>query len=370
MAHVQQLRDLLYMAIGSMAQPCYVQQEPIFVVHFMIDHHSSLSHAAYQDLVRSLLDDMASDIIGTPRLEDRDGKRYWYDVYRSGNDVRKRYLGENSEALATRMARHVDLAADAKLRAAERSRLIRVLRAERFQMTDPATGSLLSALAKAGTFRLGGTIVGTHAFRLYEGELGIRFRQTDMMQTGDLDIAQFGRLSLAVGDHVEPSLPDTFKVLDFAPVPSTFSRSIWRWKQTRSNTLVEFLTPSFSDDEDIRELPSLGVAAQSLHFLNYLIAEPIKAAALYRSGVLVQIPRPERFAIHKLIVADRRKTDRIKSIKDRAQAAFLIGALAEDRPDDLKEAVEDARSRGPKWVQHLEASLARMPDTAATIAAV
>ncbi|WP_241560124.1 GSU2403 family nucleotidyltransferase fold protein [Solirhodobacter olei] len=27
--------------------------------------------------------------------------------------------------------------------------------------------------------------------------------------------------------------------------------------------------------------------------------------ALYRSGVLVQIPQPERFAIHKLIVADR-----------------------------------------------------------------
>jgi hypothetical protein len=73
------------------------------------------------------------------------------------------------------------------------------------------------------------------------------------------------------------------------------------------DTLVEFLTPSFRSEEDIRELPALGVAAQSLHFLNYLIAEPIKAAALYRSGVLVQIPRPEAYAVHKLIVANRRK---------------------------------------------------------------
>ena len=42
---------------------------------------------------------------------------------------------------------------------------------------------------------------------------------------------------------------------------------------------------------------ALGVSAQALHHLNYLIAEPIQAAVLYRSGVLVQIPRPERYAI-------------------------------------------------------------------------
>jgi len=44
-----------------------------------------------------------------------------------------------------------------------------------------------------------------------------------------------------------------------------------------------------------RPLIALGVSAQALHHLNYLIAEPIHAAVLYRSGVLVQIPRPERY---------------------------------------------------------------------------
>jgi hypothetical protein len=42
--------------------------------------------------------------------------------------------------------------------------------------------------------------------------------------------------------------------------------------------------------EQIRDLPALGVSAQSWHFLNHLIAYPIKAAVLDRSGVLVQIP--------------------------------------------------------------------------------
>ena len=79
----------------------------------------------------------------------------------------------------------------------------------------------------------------------------------------------------------------------------------WRWKQTRNETLVDFLTPFFNEAENLRPLPAPGVHAQSLHDLNYLLAEPILVAATYRDGVLVQIARPERLAIHKLIAADR-----------------------------------------------------------------
>lgn len=332
---------------------------------------SAIAHAAYLDLRAALIDEAASEIVGTPRLERRHGKSYWYDMHRIGSDVRKRYLGEDTRQMADRIARHRELKRSSEARTADRIRLIRVLRAEGARTVDPSTGSLLAAMAQTGVFRLGGTIVGTNAFRLYECELGIRIRQTDIMQTGDLDIAQFERLSIALGDVVETPLNDGFAALDFAPIPSLNHRSIWRWRQTKSNTMVEFLTPSFRPEEDIRELPALGVAAQSLHFLNYLIAEPIKAAALYRSGVLVQIPRPEAYAVHKLIVADRRKgPDQLKSRKDRAQAALLIEALAEDRPDELREAYEDARERGPQWRAHLDATLMRMPDTAAKLAAL
>jgi hypothetical protein len=51
----------------------------------------------------------------------------------------------------------------------------------------------------------------------------------------------------------------------------------------------------------------------------------------------VQIPRPEKFAIHKLIVADRRRDGpgSFKADKDRQQAAFIIETMAEDRPFDI-----------------------------------
>ncbi len=128
--------------------------------------------------------------------------------------------------------------------------------------------------------------------------------------------------------------------------------------------MVEFLTPAFGD-ETIRDLPALGVNAQGLNYLNFLIAEPIHAAAIYRSGILVQVPRPERYAIHKLIVADRRRdgAGSLKSAKDREQAAFLIEAMAEDRPDDLALAYAAALEVGPRWREHIGNSLTRMPET-------
>jgi hypothetical protein len=337
----------------------------------MLKPHSPRAQAAYHDLRRLLLDDAVSEIIGTPQMLMRNGRGYWYDLHRVGTSVKNRYLGEDSPEMAERVARHAELATQAKARAEERTRLVRTLRAEGLSSLDRTTGSLLAGLERAGVFRLGGTLVGTQAFKLYEGELAVRLGETDLTQTGDIDIAQFEHLSLALGDKVEENLAEAFKALDFDPIPGIRTTSVWRWRQTTSTALVEFLTPSFRPEEAIRELPALRVAAQSLHFLNYLIAEPIKAAALYRSGVLVQIPRPEAYAIHKLIVADRRQgPDRLKVRKDMAQAALMIEALAEDRPDELREAYEDAMGRGPQWRAHIAATLKRMPKTAAKLAAL
>lgn len=332
----------------------------------MIERHSSIAHSAYHDLLRSLQDDAVSEIRGSPTRVERKGRVYWYDSYRVGSDVRKRYIGEDSEELRARIAAYETLKSATEARRKNRTRLVRLLRAEGFLSLDAATGGLLSAFAASGVFRLGGTVVGTHAFRLYEGELGVHMGVDMAAQTDDIDIASFTRLSLALEDTAAPPLESVFKDLAFAPQPSVQKGRTWRWKQSRGDTLVEFLTPSFDEKEGLQPLSALGVDAQALHHLNFLIAEPIKAAINYRSGVLVQIPQPERFAIHKLIVASRRRAgvDALKSEKDRRQAAFLIDVLADDRPDELKDAMEEAKSRGPKWRERISATLARMPKTA------
>lgn len=333
---------------------------------------SPVAHAAYQDLVRSLKDDAVSDLRGTPTRVTRGDKVYWYDSYRIGNDVRKAYIGEDTPELRERLQMIATLSAAREDRQRHRARLIRILRAEGFGGVDVATGSLLNAMQKAGVFRLGGTIVGTQAFRLYEGELGIRYAFDQAAQTNDIDIASFERLSLALEDTVSEPLTKVLADFEFDAVPSLERDKVWRWRQSRNELLLEFLTPSFEAAEALKPLVALGVHAQSLHYLNFLIAEPIQVAVTYRSGVLVQVPRPERFAVHKLIIADRRKEgpDSQKSAKDRAQAAYLIDILVEDRPDDLAEALEEACSRGSRWRERLMATLQRMPGTRARLAEV
>lgn len=334
--------------------------------------HSQVAQAAYHDLVSLLLDEEVSAIRGAPTRRERGGRSYWYDRYRVGTATRERYLGEDGPALRDRLARHAALGAAAGARRAERTRLVRLLRGERFLGLDARTGSLAAAMARAGVFRLGGVVVGTAAFRLYEGELGLRLALDDLAMTDDLDIASFERLSLAIGDAAEPTVAEVLAEFAFEPVPAaeagTGQGKVWRWRQSRGGALVEFLTPSFAEAEGLRPLAALGVSAQALHYLNYLIAEPIHAAGVYRDGVLLRVPRPERFAVHKLIVADRREGRAAqKAEKDRRQAALLIRVLAEDRPGDLAEAHAGALARGPRWRERIGRSLERLPEARAAL---
>jgi hypothetical protein len=93
--------------------------------------------------------------------------------------------------------------------------------------------------------------------------------------------------------------------------------------------------------------------------------------ALYRSGLLVQIPRPERYAIHKLIIAQRRSGPaRAKAVKDLSQAHALIAILIEDRPGELEEAYQTALESGPKWREAIQRSLKQRPEIGALISSL
>lgn len=124
------------------------------------------------------------------------------------------------------------------------------------------------------------------------------------------------------------------------------------WRNYESGVLVELLTPNEGPDRaEPVELPALGAyAPPPLRFLDYLIHEPAQAVALYRSGILVNVPQPARYAIHKLIAASRRVSSAAAKVrKDVEQSAALIRVLAEDRPDELEDAFTEARGRGPAW---------------------
>jgi len=325
----------------------------------------------YQDLVAAHLQCAVAEIPGTPFRREVAGRGYWYVTRRIGDRVNQRYLGPDSAEMRERIARAKDTQEEEKAFRVRCSIMVAQLRAAGLPRLDQATGKVLNAMARVGVFRLGGTLVGTHAFRLYAAELGSLFPGL-LTATDDIDIAQFENLKLVIDDHVDPSLPETFNDLALSPAPTIDPKNRpTRWRMPGGGTMVEFLTPRMIDRQGIVKLESLGVWAQGLHFLNFLIADPTPAVALYREGVLVQIPRPERYAIHKLIVAQRRTgPHRAKARKDLDQAEALIRVLAEHHPFDLLDAYEAARAKGPAWDNAIGRSLKQRPEIGGMIDAI
>lgn len=322
----------------------------------------------YQDLVEAHRMRVVSDLGGKPFLKEAGGKGYWYARQRIGDRVIDRYLGPDTPELKSRIAQAQADAEDRKAFDARCSSMVAQLRAAGVPALDRETGKLLNAMARVGVFRLGGTLVGTHAFRLYSAGLGVRF-PTSLGVTSDVDIAAFENLKLVIEDEVDPSLADTFRDLKLSPAPGLDRKQKpTRWVMAGGGAIVDFLVPRMQGEDETVLLKPLGVYAQALSFLNFLIAEPIPAVGLYRSGVLVQIPRPERYAIHKLIVASRRHaSSAAKAHKDLAQAEWLIRILAEDRPGELQAAYELAVTSGPKWREAVEIAFMRAPQLTALL---
>lgn len=88
--------------------------------------------------------------------------------------------------------------------------------------------------------------------------------------------------------------------------------------------ILEFLVPARGKDPD-KPFPidQLGINAQALRFMDALARNPIQ---ILFNDVTVTLPHPVDFALHKLLIAGRRK-ERTKAEKDRAQAIALLIAL-------------------------------------------
>ena len=141
---------------------------------------------------------------------------------------------------------------------------------------------------------------------------------------------------------------------------------------------MEFLTGNRGSDDyqdQPADMPALGGAsADPLRFLDFLIYEPVRAVLLHKSGICVIVPAPERYAVHKLIVASRRVVDTIgaaKRDKDLRQAVLLFDALdASNRLGELSDALKEAWERGEAWRHAIRAGMGYMSrgDRAATAA--
>jgi hypothetical protein len=162
---------------------------------------------------------------------------------------------------------------------------------------------------------------------------------------------------------VEDATPPVLNVLkevdnSFRAVPHVVDGRRVTSYEAKGGVRVDFLTPNRGGETgEPQALPALRTDAQPLRFLDYLIYEPEPAVIMHDAGIYVHVPTPARFAIHKLIVSRRRQEGAAKRGKDIQQAEALLRVLAEARPNDLKQAWDEAYERGPHWRKLLDEAL-------------
>lgn len=343
----------------SFDQPLYV-----IIVNTTYNEFSQGVQTLYAQLLDSLTADIDGGQIpaGTIVSKTIKGREYKYAQYSELGRQRQVYLGPNSAELEVEINAMRGRWSIQRDDAQSRSVLVSMLSAAGVQGPDNASARVLELLERHSIFRAGGVLVGSHAFAGYGSMLGVKWGAS--WQTADIDIAKDSRLKIVVSPHANLPAALLESPQAFHPIPALDHRHPSTSFRVRGRQLsVDVLTPLVGPPVDGPIfLSNLNVAAQPLRFLDYLIEDHQPAALVARSGILVNLPTPARFALHKLIVAqERHAAEQAKAAKDINQATQLIDLLLDIRPGDLIIAWTALKARGPRWIKRVESSLQRLP---------
>lgn len=307
-----------------------------------------------------------ADLPGSFAAKTVRGHRYWYFQYTEpSGKLQQVYVGPDSPAVQRLMARKDDPAAGVRLGPLAQSALV-------LGCTSilPRHFRVLRRLADYGFFQAGGVLVGTHAFLAYSNMLGVRWTASD--RTQDVDFADAGKsIALALPSTLEVQTDKAIRSLEmgFLPLTSFAAANAAGYLNPREPEFrLDFLTTRHRGSDEPFAHQQLGVTLQPLKFMEFSL-EHLQQAVLFAhdSAVLVNVPHPARFALHKLLVfGEREGTFAAKSVKDLAQAAHLLARLLPDRGSEVRAAWEDLIGRGKAWVarakQGLHALNASFPD--------
>jgi hypothetical protein len=186
------------------------------------------------------------------------------------------------------------------------------------------------------------------------------------MRTQDVDIAHDQTLYVTVPDRkvdLEKTLQEAHK--GFFPVPAlSRNQPSTSFKIRGIDISVSLLTPmQGKPDSNPRPIAALNAMASPLRFLDYLLEDIQPAALPVRQGVLVNIPSPARFALHKLVISRRRPSAfAVKGRKDVLQAQEVLRVLVDEHPGDVLFALDAARQMPSTFMSQLLAGLSHVDD--------
>ncbi|MDP2370787.1 GSU2403 family nucleotidyltransferase fold protein [Rhodoferax sp.] len=280
------------------------------------------------------------------------GRTYWYYQVKSPNGkLRQSYVGPDDESTRALIQRHADPVA--KLARQQLARMARAAMELGCADIPPKHARVIERLADSGLFSAGGILVGTHAFLAYQNVFGVRWSAG--AATLDLDFAHAGRnVSLALPENLTLDTPAAIESLQMGFIPN-LARTSFR-KADEPDFDLDFLTSRGRRGDEPVTVPRLNLTLQPLRFMELSLQDPMRVTLLARSGpIVVNLPRPQRYALHKLLVyGERPQAQRVKARKDVAQAAALIDYLLVHDSAEMAAMWVDVNARGPGWRKRLK----------------
>lgn len=327
-----------------------------------IDHLPNSLLVQYSELMQNCVRPISDGSNLSFKNKKINGKRYWYLYISIGSTRREHYLGEETTQLLDRIDDEKALwesdADDRDLR----QRLVNMLIGGGMTQVGKDEGKVITLLERNGVFLAGATLVGTFAFRAYANMLGVSW--VSDIGTQDIDIAADNHYSLALPRTRLPIRLGQL-ILDsgmgFVEVPALNRKQPSTSFKIRGRELIVDVLSPMRGRETSRpvHLTDFGTYASPLRDLDYLLHDIQPAVLLYGHGIMVNVPTPARFAIHKCVISQKRPAAlAAKALKDRSQAEQLFRVLLEDRPSDIVLAYEAAKAQGDAFVKCFETGLA------------
>lgn len=311
------------------------------------------AYAQLADVAMSLeLDRSIAHLHGSFSQKTVQGSAYWYFSYRDlDGRLRQLYVGPDNEPVraAVERARQSERRPDQAL-----NPLVKSAVALGCTPALPKHVRAVRRLGEYGFFHAGGVLVGTHAFIALGNMLGVRWLAGS--STTDVDFAHAGKnISVALPADVKVDVHAALTSFEqgFIPLVQLSGGAGASYKLSGDPEFqVDFLTSAHRGGDQPVMVPNLNIALQPLRFMEFSLEQVEQAVLMDRNGaaVMVSVPAPQRYAVHKLlVVGERSGALRTKANKDIQQAAALFEYLLLHRPEDLREAWSDALSRGPGW---------------------
>jgi len=327
-------------------------------VDFEYKELTSTAQAAYAQLMDAALTAehmrTVADLTGSFSSKTIKGHKYWYFQYTEpSGKLRQLYVGPDNDSVKSLI--------ELKERPGVVQNLV-PLAASAVALgcaaVLPKHLRVIARLSEYGFFHAGGVLVGTHAFLAYGNMLGVKWG--DSSRTQDIDFAHAGKnVALALPSNLEVNTHSAIESLQMGllPISGLKGKAGATYLAPRDPSFrLDFLTTLHRGGEKKYEHPQLHVTLQPLKFMEYSLVQVQQAVLFNLEGaVVVNIPHPARFALHKLIVyGEREGTFVSKAGKDLVQAASLLRYFKENRTWEIKAAYEDLINRGKGWVSRFE----------------